>query len=101
MRIFKTGGVDNETVNLDDVQIYSHLPSHYETLRNLMFQEIGYSYCYMNYWNNDIYSVYDSQKEKINELIRYFTDNEKDNRGNILWFREQVFIFQCEIENMC
>jgi hypothetical protein len=55
----------------------------------------------MNYWNNDIYSVYDSQKERINELIQYFTDNEKDNRGDVLWFKEQVFIFQCEIENMC
>lgn len=102
MRKFNTGGLDNFEVDLDDESIYSHLSDNPEVLRNLMFQEIGYVYCYMDFWYSDVFDKRDGgQRERVIKLIKNFTDNEKNYRGDRFWLKEQIFIFRCEIENMC
>jgi hypothetical protein len=34
-------------------------------------------------------------------MIKDFADNRKNNYDNLQWYREQVFLFQDETENMC
>ena len=68
-------------------------------LRKLMFEEIGYAYCYMNFWHKDIFSKHPGQKRRVKKLITSFTENEHEH--DILWYQEQVFLFQNETENMC
>ena len=41
------------------------------------------------------------QKNKINKMIQYYTDNYREHFNDILWLKEQIFLFQDEIENMC
>jgi len=89
---------------LDDPKTYEHLTDNKDELRNKMFSEIGMAYCYMNFWHKDIFDNYDSgvkQKERVNDLINNFTDNERENYDNIMWYKEQIFLFQDETENMC
>ena len=66
-----------------------------------MFENIGYVYCYMNHYHKDSYIKYPDQKNKVAQMIEYFTSHEKQNRDNVLWYQEQVFLFEDEIENMC
>lgn len=97
-----------EEVDLDDPRTYDHLPKNTKDLRNRMFENIGYAYCYMNFYRKDIYSgngndLFDiciQQKNRIDTLIKYFAENEKDNRDNIQWYQEQIFLFEDETENM-
>lgn len=93
-----------EEVDLDDPKIYEYLPNDKEELRNKMFSEIGYAYWYMNFRHNDIFDKYESgikQKERVTELINNFTANEGENYDNVIWYKEQIFLFQNETENMC
>ena len=104
MRHYNTGGIENMDVDLDDASLYLHLPNKYSELRDMMFSKIGYVYCYMNYWHNDIFGQDDrdgGQKKRVEKLIKNFTDNEDKNYNNPLWLKEQIFIFDCETENMC
>jgi hypothetical protein len=41
------------------------------------------------------------QKKRVKKMIKYFSENEKDNANNIMWYKEQIYLFQDEIENMC
>jgi hypothetical protein len=101
MRKFITSPFGDE-VDLDDSATYSHLPKNVKELRRIMLSEIGYSYCYMNFWHKDIFGSRDGgQKLRVEELVKNFTENEKKNYSNILWYQEQIFLFQNEIENMC
>ena len=91
-------------VDLDDPKTYDHLPNNAKKLRELMFQEIGYVYCYMYYWHKDWFDnekFSHGQKQRVELLIFNFTENEAHHRNDVLWFQEQVYIFQDEIENMC
>ncbi len=97
MRKFKTHPFGDE-VDLDDESTYDYLPKSIKELDDLMFREIGYSYCYFTYFHSDWYKP---QVKKIKKLIKVFTSNRKKNYNNLKWFQEQVFIFQNEIENMC
>ena len=90
-----------EEVDLDNPDTYINLPDNTKELRSLMFQEIGYYYCYVNFWHKDVYKVHKDQKKRVEKLIKNFTENERSNRNNVIWYKEQVFIFQDEIENMC
>lgn len=90
----------SDEVDLDDPKTYDHLPKTTKELRQLMLSEIGYAYCYMNFWHKEVFEMC-NQKGKVDELIKIFTDNEKKNYDNILWYQEQIFLFQDEIENMC
>lgn len=101
MREFKLNSI-TKTVDLDNSETYNKLPKNADELRSLMFKEIGYTYCYMNYWYKDVFGTPrdGGQKERVENLIKYFTENEKSNRTNIRWLQEQVFIFQEETENL-
>ena len=101
MRKYKLQPFGNIEVDLDDPKTYDLLPKTTEELRSLMFENIGYAYCYMNYYHKDSYIKYPDQKNTIEQMIEYFTNNEKQNRDNVLWYQEQVFLFEDEIENMC
>jgi len=103
MRMFVCAPFGDLEVDLDDPATYSHLPNTINELRELMFARIGYAYCYMYYWHPDIYSgnIGDTQKINVKAKIKYFTENERANYNNIMWYKEQVFLFDDEIENMC
>jgi len=45
-------------------------------------------------------AAYD-QRQRVQKLIQSFADNRRNNHGNVLWYQEQIFLFQDEIENMC
>lgn len=102
MRKFKPEYGDE--VDLDDPKTYSHLPNTAKELDDLMFQEIGYYYCYVKFWHKDIFDkdkIGKKQKKRVKKLIKKFTKFRKNNYSNLLWYKEQIFIFQDETENMC
>lgn len=41
------------------------------------------------------------QRQRVYKLIQHFADNRRHNYDNIMWLKEQVFLFQDETENMC
>lgn len=118
---------DKGMVNLDNPKTYQHLPNTIEKLNERMLREIGYSTCYMDYWHPDVFlkekefintddfteeelaSGYPDntinagyyQRQRVYKLIDNFTKNRENNWKNILWFKEQVFLLEDEIENMC
>jgi hypothetical protein len=101
MREFQTSPFGDK-IDLDDPQNYSHLPQNTEALRNLMLKEIGYYYCYTQFWHKDIFdSDTSGQVRRVENLIKDFTDNERENYDNVLWYQEKVYLFLDEIENMC
>jgi len=115
-------------VDLDDPETYKYLPDNEKDLDNMMFREIGKAICYMDYFHPDIFgkekqepdsSIKWTEEEKskgiadqhancgyyqrlrVYDLIKIFTEGRRHNYGNIMWFKEQVFRFQNETENMC
>ena len=98
---------DGEEVDLDDYNIYNYLPNDIKMLDDKMFKEIGYALCYMNNFHPEFFSEYagidyeNSQKNRVMKLIENFCDNRENNYNNVMWYKEQVFLFQDEIENMC
>jgi len=104
MRKFICRPFNDIEVDLDDPKTYEHLPQNTEELRQLMLSKIGYVYCYMNYWHKDIFGKKErdgGQKKRVELLVKNFTENERENYENILWYQEQIFLFQDETENMC
>lgn len=98
MREFSCAPFHEITVDLDNPETYKFLPNDVNALRDIMLCEIGYYYCYVNYWRKG----WDKkQVKRVEKLIKNFTENEQANYHNVLWYQEQVFIFQDEIENMC
>lgn len=97
MRNFNCSPYGNQ-VDLDDPITYKHLPNDIDSLRTKMLSEIGYTYLYLNYWNK---GWDECQKTRIEILIESFATNERENFKNVMWYKEQLFIFQNEIENMC
>ena len=92
-----------EIVDLDNPETYSYLPDDCDKLDKLMFQDIGFALVYMDWFNWDDYSTgYGwEQRVRVKELITYFANNRKHHYNDLMWLKEQVFIFQNEIENMC
>jgi hypothetical protein len=107
MRPYKCTDLSGQTVDLDNPETYKHLPTDLEELRNLMLREIGYYHCYVKYWHKDIFKGEekfksgDAQIKRVKKLIKNFTENEGDNRNNVIWCQEQIYLFQDETENMC
>jgi hypothetical protein len=103
VRKFKTA-FEGE-VDLDDPKTYDYLPDNLNDLDNLMFKEIGKALCYMKYFHPEIYKskkLYGpQQKKRVENLIKYFCNNRTNHYDDILWLKEQVFLFQEETENMC
>jgi hypothetical protein len=92
-----------EEVDLDDPETYNYLPKTCNELDNLMFQEIGRALVYMDwfYWNEFSVGCGWEQRKRVKNLITFFADNRKDHYTDLMWLKEQVFLFQDEIENMC
>ena len=87
-----------EVVDLDSDETYRHLPKTYKELEKLMFSEIGIALVYIKHFHPD---WDENQSNRINKLVESFANERGSNYSNVIWLREQVFIFQDEIENMC
>jgi hypothetical protein len=93
---------DGDEVDLDDPKTYHHITNDINELRKLMFSEIGYAYCYMNFWHKDIFGVRDGgQKIRVELLIKNFTSLYHKKYDDVIWYKEQLFLLRDEIENMC
>lgn len=90
-----------DEVDLDDPEIYSYLPDDASKLRDILFKDFGWSQLYMNFFHSDVFDENDLQRRRINEFMKNYSENHIKNYDNILWLKEQVFLFQDEIENMC
>lgn len=112
-------------VDLDNPKTYKYLPKDSKSLDALMFKEIGYALVYMDYFPSrkglypkkkktpkmvkhpysnkkvDIDNCSYDQRVRVYRLIKKFADNRHKNYDNIMWLKEQIFLFQDEIENMC
>lgn len=97
MEKFKT--FDGQLVDLEDSKTFEHLPKSVKKLQRLILAEIGYYNCFKirnKKWFND-----DKQKKRVKKLIKKFIKNEFDNVDNVLWYQQQIYVFQDEIENIC
>lgn len=113
MRKYTTS--DGETVDLDYPNTYEHLPDDCNILDDMMFKEIGYALCYMDYFypevfNKQIFVMKDDgnkvpfdggQRKRIEAMIKDFCDNRRDHYTDDMWYKEKIFLFQDETENMC
>lgn len=110
-------------VDLDSPKTYKEYPNDLKELDKLMFREIGYALVYMDYFRKehfpnerqkprmvshpyvkkkiDIANVSYSQRQRVYKLIKNFAKERKNNYGNKKWYKEQIFLFQDETENMC
>lgn len=102
MRKFAVRPFRDHVVDLDDPSTYNHLPKDVKSLREMMLAKIGYAYCYMNFWHKDIFdSAGYGQRVRVEALVKSFTENESKHYDNVLWYQEQIFLFEDETENMC
>lgn len=90
-----------DEVDLDNLETFSHLPDDVNQLRDILFKEFGWCHLYMNYLHQDVFGESDLQRKRINEFMKNYSENHLKNYDNVLWLKEQVFLFQDEIENMC
>jgi hypothetical protein len=90
-----------EEVDLDNPETYKHLPDDLRKLDDMMFKEIGQTLVYMNYFRKEYYPTNDKQRKREKVLIKNFAENRHNNHQNIMWYKEQIFLFQDETENMC
>ena len=100
MRKFKTSPY-GDMVDLDDPKVYNYLPQNVKDLGNLMLKEIGYALSYMDYIHPDVFDDKCDQRIRVKKLITDFWKKRKNNYENIDWYKEQIFLFQDETENMC
>jgi hypothetical protein len=90
-----------EEVDLDNKDTYSYLPDDANQLRDILFKDFGWSQLYMNYLHFDIFDKKDIQRIRIDKFMKSYSENHLKNYDNVFWLKEQVFLFQDEIENMC
>ena len=116
-------------VDLDSNSTYKHLPKTDRDLDDLMLEKIGYAVLYMDYFprRKDLFphkKIKASasfikkkkftkreahyflncgwyQRQRVYKLIKNFANNRHNKWGDARWFREQVFMFDNETENMC
>ncbi len=120
--------LSRQKIDLDNPETYKHLPNSMNELDGRVFYKIGYSICYMDFWHPEVFNKEKIepdmsrdwtleeiaagwpdavanfgyyQRQRVYKLIENFTKNRHNNWGNILWFKEQVFLIEDEIENMC
>ena len=113
------------TFDLDDQKTYKYLPNTHKELDALMFKEIGYAIVYMDFFPDrkgcfptkkqkprmiehpysknkiDVGNCAYDQRQRVYKLIENFANNRRNNYNNLMWYKEQIFLFQDEIENMC
>lgn len=111
MREYKQTDGSGIIVDLDNPDTYTHLPDNLKELDDMMFKEIGQALVYMDYFRREIfpksisYTKPDnsgfSQRKRVNDLIKKFAEDRHNNYQNKMWYKEQIFLFQDETENMC
>ena len=111
--MYKLTDLSGETVDLDDETTYVHLPSTYEELWTRMMKEIGYALSYMDYIHRESFPMDSPQRIRVTELVARFwregreelwPNEERDGnmkRFDVRWLKEQILVFEDEIENMC
>ena len=90
-------------VDLDDPCTYKHLPDTHKALETLFYKEVGYAHLYMYFIYKEAFNA-DPQRKRVDALITKFVEGRKmfrTHKEGLLWLKEQVFIFQDCIENMC
>ena len=116
---------DGVEVDLDNPKTYKHLPKTDRELDDLMILKIGQALLYMDYFpdRKDLFGkrkrkvkkgFFSSkreadgfhncgwyQRQRVHKLIKKFAENRREKWGDVKWFREQVFLFDDETENMC
>lgn len=100
MRQFTCSPFGDE-VDLDNPETFSHLPDSAEELRTILFKEFGFANLYMNYFYPEVFDVNNSQRIRISDFMKNYSQNHVLRYDDVLWLKEQVFLFQDEIENMC
>lgn len=99
-----------EEVDLDNPDTYKHLPDDLNKLDDMMFKEIGQALVYMNYFRPECFPKKESvdlqgsgyiQRKRVYKLIKTFANGRRNNYQNKMWYKEQIFLFQDETENMC
>ena len=92
-----------EEVDLDNPETFSYLPDDPKELDDMMFKEIGQALVYMDYFHPQWFTEGKDggQRKKVMERIKYFADNRKEHYDDVMWYKEQIFLFQDETENMC
>src|SRR3972149_1990416 len=102
MRKYKSH-LENREVDLDNPKTFKHLPNDWKALDNLMFREIGYALCYMDYFadRKGLFPTKKLQKDKVHKycgymqrqrvqkLVKKFADGRHLNYDNPMWFKEQ------------
>jgi hypothetical protein len=89
-------------VDLDNPETYDFISNDIDILDDEMFRLIGQAICYMNYFHPEIYQdENNNQRFRVNKLIAVFCNNREKNYENLMWYKEQVFLFADETENMC
>jgi uncharacterized FlgJ-related protein len=96
MKKFKTAHCG--IVDLDDDSTYSYMSKDIDVLRKQIHQEIGYYYCYVNYWHNPWCA---KQEARVELLIEKYTKEWRDNINDLRWHQETLYIILDETENMC
>lgn len=120
MKIFKD--FMGEEWDLDDPRTFQNFPTTIDELEKKMFSEIGMALCYMDYMRAPYFDEHKAedyplvdeanlkrlnsgynQRLRVNALIKTYCDERlKRMRANdIMWFKQQIFIFQDEVENQC
>lgn len=88
--------------DLDEEETYSHLPKEARALDDRMFKEIGYALCYMDNFHPEDFPVKGrGQRQRVELRIHNFCENRMAHYEDVIWLREQVFLFEDETENMC
>lgn len=90
-----------EEVDLDDPFTFNHLPNNSNQLRDILFKEFGWSKLYMDFFHPDVFEEKNDQRIRIEQFMKNYSENHIINYDNVMWLKEQVFLFQDEIENMC
>jgi len=90
-------------VDLDDESTYSNLPDNIKELNDLMYREIGYALTYMDYYHVETFKSKsgNTQRKRVKKLIADFARDRQDNYENKRWYKESIFIYKDETENMC
>jgi len=108
MRPYKLTDMSGETVDLDDDKIYAHLPAEYEPLRDRMWKEIGYALSYMDFIHRESFPMDGRQRIRVTELIaKFWREGDEELEDGTMkmvdprWLKEQILVFEDEIENMC
>lgn len=92
------GTAYGEMVDLDDPKTYCYMHQDIEKVRFQIHQEIGFCYCYVNYWHKPWNK---EQEMRLERLFKKYANEWRNNINNLQWHQEMLYLIQDENENMC